>query len=590
MSTPNATVTTPETNAPRATGPGRRIVIDGSMARSGGGFTYLVNMLPRLAETRPEDSIRVYLRSERIRDSLPRFENLEIVLLPEAGLLERIRFTYREMPRLVRAWDADLYYSVGEWAPVGLSCKSMAAFRNPNVFSDLPMEWPAKQKARLSLLRGIAGLTARACDRILFVSQDSADWIGDAMAMPERKRVAVPHGIDLSRWAPPAVPASREGGFILSVSSVYRYKNYVRLIEAYAELVRRQPATPDLVIIGDDQDPAYSARMREARERTGEIAERIHILGEVPYAEVRRYYAEASLFVFPSYLETFGHPLLESMASGLPLVAADIPVFRETAGDAAFYADPHDASALARAMETALFSPECAARAREARPRARARLHLGRLGGAPVGDLRRALRRSRRPGGRPPPRAARAQPAPAAGPEPAPRAEPLRPAPPLAAEARAPPGLRPPPWTWVGSAKPGRPRSSPRRKRWRRSFPACDGNGAPVSVTASVALPGCAGGDPHMRRRPFRSLLLTIALSSMALLGSNCPGLNFWAIIELKVADVDRYLGEFEPAVTEDAGDGWRSTPSTPKAATARSASRVRRSRPSRSTSRPTSS
>ena len=58
----------------------------------------------------------------------------------------------------------------------------------------------------------------------------------------------------------------------------------------------------------------------------------------------------ATLFVFPSYLETFGHPLLEAMASDVPLVAADIPVFREVAGDAALYADPHRPEALASAM------------------------------------------------------------------------------------------------------------------------------------------------------------------------------------------------------------------------------------------------
>ena len=146
------------------------------------------------------------------------------------------------------------------------------------------------------------------------------------------------------------------------MSTIYRYKNFVKLIEAYAVLARRRDDVPDLIIIGDDQDSEYAAQMERARLATGEdVAERIHILGEVPYADIKQYYAGADLFVFPSYLETFGHPLLEAMASGIPTVAADIPVFREVAGDAAFYADPHKADALASAMEDALF----ASRARE---------------------------------------------------------------------------------------------------------------------------------------------------------------------------------------------------------------------------------
>jgi len=129
------------------------------------------------------------------------------------------------------------------------------------------------------------------------------------------------------------------------------------LIEAYTELASRNHDCPDLLIIGDDQDPTYSEKMRAAKEESGEFAENIHVLGNVPYADIQSYYAAAEIFVFPSYLETFGHPLLEAMASGLPTVAADIPVFREVAGDAVLYCDPHNASDLAEAMEEALFKP-----------------------------------------------------------------------------------------------------------------------------------------------------------------------------------------------------------------------------------------
>jgi glycosyltransferase involved in cell wall biosynthesis len=47
--------------------------------------------------------------------------------------------------------------------------------------------------------------------------------------------------------------------------------------------------------------------------------------------------------------------MIEAMASGVPLVASDIPVFREIAEDAAFYADPHQPESIARAMEEVLF-------------------------------------------------------------------------------------------------------------------------------------------------------------------------------------------------------------------------------------------
>jgi hypothetical protein len=58
-------------------------------------------------------------------------------------------------------------------------------------------------------------------------------------------------------------------------------------------------------------------------------------------------------------------------------------------------------------------------------------------------------------------------------------------------------------------------------------------------------------------KHTIRILLLTLMLSSVALLGNNCPGLNLVALLELKEAGVDRYVGRFTPIASEDVGDGW---------------------------------
>ncbi len=336
-------------------GSGMRVMIDGTMARGGGGYTYLVNILPRLAALASDHRVRVLVRSERLAAAIRPAPNLEVELLPEVGLAGRLRFTFHEAARIARAWGADLYFSAGETAPLGSPCPTIASFRNPNVFSSLDQGWSLRDRLRLRVLRDLSRLSARACDRILFVSEDSARWIGDTIGLAPEKRAVVHHGIDRVTWAEAPKRPVHPWPYILSVSSIYRYKNFVKLIEAYALLAKRRRDIPDLVIVGDDQDPEYARKMETARAATRSLAEHIHILGEVPYADVPAWYAGADLFVFPSYLETFGHPLLEAMASDVPVVAADIPVFREIGGDAAFYADPHDAHSLSGAMEDALF-------------------------------------------------------------------------------------------------------------------------------------------------------------------------------------------------------------------------------------------
>ena len=334
-----------------------RILIDATMCTAGGGFSYLVNIIPLLVSLAPEHRFLLLSRNPRLTAAMPEAENLEIRVMPAVGVAGRLRFSYLEAPRLARRWNADLYYSAGETVPLHVPCPSIASFQNPNVFSKDPLGWPWKQRARLGLLRGLAALSARCAERVMFVSEDSARWMGDALGLPASRRAPIPYGIDASRWREAPGTSLHPNPYILSVSSIYRYKNYVRLIEAYAELAERQSDLPDLVIIGDDQDPEYSQQMYRARDATGALAENIHILGEVPYADIQSYYAGASFFVFPSYLETFGIPLLEAMASGLPTVAADIPVFREIGRDAVLYADPHSAAALAKAMEQAFSSP-----------------------------------------------------------------------------------------------------------------------------------------------------------------------------------------------------------------------------------------
>ncbi len=337
---------------------GRRFMIDASMVQGGGGFTYAVNIIPRLARGYPGDRFRVFLRSSQLAESMPSLPNLEIDRLREPSLARRLRFTYGKAPRLAAQWKADVFYSVGEYAPVTAPCPVIASFQNLNVFERSVVDWPLRQKLRLGVLNGLARLSAKRCDRIHFVSEHSAQTIGDSLGIPDRKRSWIHHGIDRAEWGPTREARDPwQRPYILSVSSIYTYKNYVRLIEAYAELARQRPDLPDLVIVGDNQDAPYFERMQRARRATGDLAESIHILGEVPYREIRRYYAEAQLFVFPSYLESFGLPLLEAMASDVPLVASDLPTFREVAGDAAFYADPRDTHSLARAMHSALFAP-----------------------------------------------------------------------------------------------------------------------------------------------------------------------------------------------------------------------------------------
>jgi alpha-1,3-rhamnosyl/mannosyltransferase len=77
----------------------------------------------------------------------------------------------------------------------------------------------------------------------------------------------------------------------------------------------------------------------------------VTVLEHVELPVLRALYAEANLFFFPSWVEGFGIPILEAMATGTPVVTADQSAPAEVAGDAALLADPFDEVALGEALQ-----------------------------------------------------------------------------------------------------------------------------------------------------------------------------------------------------------------------------------------------
>ena len=100
--------------------------------------------------------------------------------------------------------------------------------------------------------------------------------------------------------------------------------------------------------------------------------DRTHALGYVPTADLPALYSLADVFVFPSKYEGFGLPILEAMACGTPVIAANTSSLPEVVGDAGLLVSPDDPQELAAAIQRVLTEPGLATTLRE-RGLARAR-------------------------------------------------------------------------------------------------------------------------------------------------------------------------------------------------------------------------
>jgi phosphatidylinositol alpha-mannosyltransferase len=133
----------------------------------------------------------------------------------------------------------------------------------------------------------------------------------------------VPNGVDTRQFACPPRVSNGAHRTVLFVSRLDRRKGFPVVVAAFALLAERMPGLR-LVVAGDGIDRAIVDRLAPALRR------RITMLGVVPNAELRRHYASADLFVAPALGgESFGIILLEAMAAALPIVASDIPGYRE---------------------------------------------------------------------------------------------------------------------------------------------------------------------------------------------------------------------------------------------------------------------
>ncbi|GEM_PF-1439898 len=149
----------------------------------------------------------------------------------------------------------------------------------------------------------------------------------------------------------PAPPADKREPLLLFVGTLVRRKNPETVVRAFAELATRSPELR-LVMVG--RAGSASGEVEKA-VRESEVTDRIEVRHGLADTDLASLYRHASLLIMPSHYEGFGIPVIEAMASGLPVVASDIEVFREVGGDAAaYYGEPEDVAALASTVAALL--------------------------------------------------------------------------------------------------------------------------------------------------------------------------------------------------------------------------------------------
>ncbi len=196
------------------------------------------------------------------------------------------------------------------------------------------------------------GRSCRDADRIIAISRLTADELMKYWGIPASKIDVVYQGC--SPVFGEAVPEERlravreryslPDSYILSVGSIEPRKNLLLTVRAMAE----HGVEGDLVACGR-HTPYADEVMAYARQHG--IADRVHLRHNITFDDLPAIYRMADVFVYPSFYEGFGIPILEALNSRVPVVTTAGGVFPETGGDACIYIDPHSSAEMAAAID-----------------------------------------------------------------------------------------------------------------------------------------------------------------------------------------------------------------------------------------------
>ncbi|MEO6657892.1 MAG: glycosyltransferase family 1 protein [Arenimonas sp.] len=132
--------------------------------------------------------------------------------------------------------------------------------------------------------------------------------------------------------------------YFVMLGTIEPRKNHWMMLQVWRRMLEQQLVkVPKLVIIG--QRGWECENVIDLLERCDIIQSHVVELSSCSDVTLANYLQHAQALLFPSFVEGFGMPLVEAMASGIPVIVSDISAFREIAGDIPEYLDPLDANA-----------------------------------------------------------------------------------------------------------------------------------------------------------------------------------------------------------------------------------------------------
>lgn len=331
------------------------IGIDARQLRDFGIGTYVRNLVEALAARDRENRYILFVGRNRF-DALP--DNFQQVVehAPIYSLREQIALSWR-----IRRLHLDLYHATHYVLPAQLACPAVVT-----IHDIIHLLYPEFLPNALALFyaQRMIGRSLRLARRVVSVSLNTKLDLIDTFGVSSRKIRVIYNGVEdafrrrlgeQERRATLSRLGLGERPYALFVGNPKPHKNLENVLRAFARARARVPhSDAELVCVGARDG---SGKRLDLLARQLGLGERLRLMGHLPQDDLPAVYQGATLFLYPTLYEGFGLPVIEAMASGVPVVTSDTSALVEVAQGAAEIVAPHDVEQIADAVARLLTDP-----------------------------------------------------------------------------------------------------------------------------------------------------------------------------------------------------------------------------------------
>lgn len=315
---------------------------------------YSKTLLKNISYNFPENQYILFTPSTSKNPDTQFFQgknNFEIVQPP---LDKKTNFLWRSffLKNEIQAKGVNIFHGLSNELPLGLKQKSIVTIHDL-IFKHRPLDYPIPDRWIYNLK------FKKACHQaqlVIAVSQATKNDLMEFYHLPEQKIKVLYQSCDSNFYLEVSEKQKSDlkakyllpENFLLYIGSVIPRKNLFNLVKAI-EILPPSIKIP-LVIIGEG-----SSYKREVEKYIVQknLAPLIY-WRKIPYWELPVLYQSSTVFIYPSFVEGFGIPVLEALASGTPVVTSRLSSLPEAGGPNSVYADPASPEEISSGIQNIL--------------------------------------------------------------------------------------------------------------------------------------------------------------------------------------------------------------------------------------------